>query len=98
MVSRAFPRLFKVLVISLAMSLCQTSFAQAIYSVKVKLVDALTSESVPFATASVTLKGENTPVRYSLTDEGGAATLTKLKKGTYVFKAELMGYKTAELE
>ena len=98
MISRAFPRLFKVLVISLAMSLCQTSFAQAIYSVKVKLIDAQTSESVPFATASVTLKGEKTPARYSLTDEDGAATLTKLKKGTYVLRAELMGYKTAEKE
>ncbi len=72
--------------------------AQAIYSVKLKLVDSKTSAPVAFATASVTIKGETAPAKYSLTDSEGAATLTKLKKGTYVFKAELMGYKTHQQE
>lgn len=98
MVCRAFPRLLKTSLVSLAMLICSTSFAQAIYSVKVKLVDAKTSEAVAFATASVTVKGEKSPVKYSLTSENGDASLTKLKKGTYVFRAELMGYKTAEKE
>ncbi len=72
--------------------------AQAIYSVKLKLIDAKTSGPVGFATASVTAKGETTPAKYVLTDSEGEATLTKLKKGTYVFKAELMGYKIHQQE
>ncbi len=72
--------------------------AQAIYSVKLKLVDAKTSDPVAFATASVTVKGETAPAKYVLTDSEGAATLTKLKKGTYVLKAELMGYKPYQRE
>ncbi len=72
--------------------------AQAIYSVKLKLIDAKTSEPVAFATASVTVKGGSTPAKYVLTDSEGAATLTKLKKGTYILKTELMGYKAHQQE
>ncbi len=79
-------------IISLAAS------AQNIYSVKLKLIDAKTSEPVGFATASLTVKGEATPAKYVLTDSEGAATLAKLKKGTYILKAELMGYKTHQQE
>ena len=74
------------------------SYAQAIYSVKVALVDAEKSEPVAFATASVTVKGEKEPLKYVLTDQNGQGTITKLKKGTYIFKAELMGYKTVQKE
>ena len=74
------------------------SYAQAIYSVKVELVDQQKSEPVAFATASVTVKGEKKPIKYVLTDDKGHGVLTKLKKGTYVFRAELMGYKTVEKE
>ena len=78
--------------------ICIPSYAQAIYSIKVELVDAERSVPVAFATASVTLKGEKAPLKYVLTDEKGQGTITKLKKGTYVFRAELMGYKTVEKE
>lgn len=74
------------------------SFAQAIYSVKVELIDAEKSEPVAYATASVTVKGEKEPLKYVLTDENGLGTINKLKKGTYIFKAELMGYKTVQKE
>ena len=74
------------------------SFAQAIYSLKVELVDAEKSEPVAYATASVTVKGEKEPLKYVLTDENGLGTINKLKKGTYIFKAELMGYKTVQKE
>ncbi len=72
--------------------------AQAIYSVKVKAVDSKTSAPVAFATASVTVKGEKSPAKYALTDDSGQAALTKLRKGTYVLKIELMGYKNYEKE
>ena len=68
--------------------------AQAIYSVRLELVDAKTSQPVAFATTSVTLKGGKTPLKYTLTDAEGKAALTGLKKGTYTLKAELMGYET----
>ena len=70
------------------------AFAQSIYSIKLHLTDEKTSEPVAFATASVTVKGEKSPFKYTLTDDKGDAVLTKLKKGTYILKAELMGYKT----
>ena len=72
---------------------CFSAFAQSIYSIKLRVLDAKTSEPVAFATASVTPKGEKVASKYILTDDNGQATLTKLKKGTYVLKIELMGYK-----
>ena len=89
---------FKHLLFLLTMMVGQTALAQSIYSIKLHLTDEKTSEPVAFATASVTVKGENTPFKYTLTDDKGDATLTKLKKGTYILKAELMGYKTYSKE
>ncbi len=75
-----------------------TAFAQANYTVKLKLVDEKTSAPVAYATASLKVKGEDTASKYVLTDDKGIASLTKVKKGTYIFKAELMGYKAYEKE
>ena len=85
---------FKHLLLVLAILTGQTAFAQAIYSIKLHLTDEKTGEPVAFATASVTVKGETSPSKYTLTDDKGDAAITKLKKGTYILKAELMGYKT----
>ncbi len=87
-----------VLYIILLLTNSLSAGAQALYSVKLKLVDSSTSEPVGFATASLTVKGSDLAAKYVLTDEAGAGTLTKVKKGTYVLKAELMGYKTFEKE
>ena len=78
--------------------LSYSAFAQNNFSVKFKLVDAKTSEPVGYATASITAKGAETALRFVMTDEKGSADLTKVPKGTYVVKAELMGYKTFEQE
>ena len=88
-------RFFLVLLFTIAVT---PAFAQSIYSIKLRLIDDKTSEPVAFATASVTVKGEKSPLKYTLTDDKGAGTLAKLKKGTYVLKAELMGYKTYSKE
>ena len=89
----------KRIIISCALILIgQSAYAQATYTVKLKLIDEKTSEPVAFATASLTQKGESTAARYVLTDAEGAASLTKVKKGTYILKAELMGYKAHEQE
>ena len=74
------------------------SYAQNSFSVSLKLADGKTGEPVGFATASLTLKGEKEAAKYALTDSDGEAILTKVRKGTYVLKAEIMGYKTHEQE
>ena len=75
-----------------------SAYAQNSFTVKLKLVDDKTSEPVSFATASLTVKGQTAAEKYVLTDAEGNASLAKVKKGTYVFKAELMGYKSHEQE
>ena len=80
----------------LALFMCVTASAQV--TVKLRLVDAKTSDPVSFATVSLTVKGETTPAKYVLSDSHGAATIAKVKKNTYVLKAELMGYKTYSQE
>ena len=82
----------KITVVCALMLVSVTVSAQAIYSIKLKLVDEKTGEPVAYATASVTPKGETSPEKYVLTDAEGAGTIVKLKKGTYTVKAELMGY------
>lgn len=68
--------------------------AQNQVSVKLKLVDSKTSEPVSFATVSLTVKGEDTPAKYVLSDSQGKAELLKVRHNTYILRAELMGYKT----
>ena len=68
--------------------------AQNQVSVKLKLVDSKTSEPVSFATVSLTVKGQETPAKYVLSDSEGKAELVKVRRDTYILKAELMGYKT----
>jgi hypothetical protein len=84
----------KNLLLLLTLLASQSAFAQAIYSLKFNLADENTSEPVAFATASVTVKGETEPVKYTLSDDAGHVSLVKLKKGTYILKVEIMGYKT----
>ncbi len=94
-VTAAFLRMFAATILIL---LSFSAYAQNSYTVKLKLIDSKTSEPVSFATASLIVKGETTAAKYVLTDAQGAASLTKVKKGTYLFKAELMGYKTHQQE
>ena len=88
----------RMLLVICSMLFGLSAFAQGSFTVKLKLVDAKTSDPVSFATASLTVKGEATAAKYVLTDAEGAASLTKVKKGTYLLKAELMGYKSHEQE
>ena len=90
-----FLRMFAVSVLLLT---CFSAYAQNSFTVKLKLVDDKTSEPVSFATASLTVKGQTAADKYVLTDAEGNASLAKVRKGTYIFKAELMGYKSHEQE
>ena len=89
---------FTVFFLLVAMLAGPSALAQAIYSVKVRAVEEKTGAPVAFATASVTVKGEKSALKYTLTDGQGQASITKLKKGTYIFRVELMGYKTFQKE
>jgi hypothetical protein len=88
----------RTLFASLAFLLSLTAFAQGSFSIKLQLVDSKTAEPVSYATVSVTEKGKTEALKYVLTDVDGAAEVTKVRKGTYVLKAELMGYVTYSQE
>jgi len=81
----------KIISLIIALLVSASSFAQV--TVKLRLVDSKTSEPVPFATISLTEKGAATAAKYVLSDSEGKASLTKVRKNTYVLKAEIMGYK-----
>lgn len=87
-------KLSHILILLVSLLAAPSAFAQAIYSVKVRAVEEKTGQPVAFATASVTVKGEKEALKYTLTDDQGYATMTKLKKGSYTFRVELMGYKS----
>ena len=87
-------KLSHILLLLVSLLAAPSAFAQAIYSVKVRAVEEKTGQPVAFATASVTVKGEKEALKYTLTDDQGYATMTKLKKGSYTFRVELMGYKS----
>ena len=89
---------FKYLLLTLvAVLFSHIALAQP-FSVKLKLVEEKTSEPVQFATVSVTPAGTTKALRYALTNDKGEATLTRIGKGAYVVKAEIMGYKNYELQ
>ena len=82
----------RTLIASFAFLLSFTAFAQSTFSIKVQLVDSKTAEPVSYATVSVSEKGKTEALKYVLSDINGAAEIAKVRKGTYVLKAELMGY------
>lgn len=88
----------RTLFATLAFLLSFTAFAQGNFSIKLKLVDSKTAEPVSYATVSVSEKGKTEALKYALSDSDGAVELAKVKKGTYVLKAELMGYVTHSQE
>lgn len=66
--------------------------AQGRADVTAVLKDASSGEVISFATISVTKKGAESPLKYALTGSDGKGTIEKLPAGSYVFKAEMMGY------
>ena len=89
---------FKYLLLTLvAVLFSHIALAQP-FTVKLKLVEEKTSEPVQFATVSVTPAGTTKALRYALTDDKGEAAVTRVGKGAYVIKAEIMGYKNFELQ
>ncbi len=94
--SKFYTRLV-VLCISVLISVSAAN-AQSSYTVKMTLIDEVTEEPVGFATVSLTVKGEKEPLKYVLADSDGEVSLTKVREGRYILKAEIMGYKTHQQE
>ncbi len=57
------------------------------------LTDASSGEPLEFVTVSLFQDGKVKPLKYALSDDKGRVTLESVSKGTYTFKAELLGYK-----
>jgi len=68
------------------------AFAQNAASISLVLQDSSDDSAIGFATVSITKKGATKALKYALTDQNGKAVLEKLAAGTYVVKAEMMGY------
>ena len=66
--------------------------------VKMMLIEKGSDEPVGFATVSLTVKGQTKAYKYALSTDYGAVVIDFVKKGTYILKAELLGYKTVEKE
>ena len=96
--TKSLKSFIKTILISVLFAAVVPAFAQNSFTVKLKLVDSKTDEPVGYATASLTVKGEKSAAKYVLTNGEGEASIAKVKKGTYVLKAEIMGYKTYEKE
>ena len=92
--SASFP--LRLSVVIFLLSIPFTVFAQAGFTVKMKLSDASNSDPVGFATVSLTQEGKTEPSRYVLSTAEGEAVLYKVGRGNYLLKVELMGYKTFE--
>ena len=88
----------RIMVVAVLLLSGLSAYAQNSFSVKVKLVDDNTSEPVGFATVSLTLAGADEAAKYVLTDSEGVADIAKVKKGSYMLKAEIMGYMTVTQE
>lgn len=81
-----------VSVCALVLFLSASAFAQT--KVTATLLDSTNGEPIGFATAYLTKAGQTAPAKYTLSSIEGKVELDNVKKGTYVFSAELMGYKS----
>ena len=63
-------------------------------SARALVLDAKTSEPIPFATVYLIPQGDTTITNIALSDENGQVLLEKVVTGRYELYAELLGYKT----
>jgi len=86
----------KALVVTLASAFLFLFTQNALFAqsgdVSVTLQDAQTGEAVGFATVSLAKEGSNDAHKYALTNKDGVGKIERVRYGTYIFKAEMMGY------
>ena len=86
----------KILLSSVCLLFAIGAFAQS--TVKAVLEDSSTGDKVGYATVSITKQGAKKPLKYVLSNEAGVVSITDVKPGAYMFKAELMGFQPFEKE
>ena len=84
----------RIIAIAAGFLICAGVYAQN--KITAVLLDSSNGDAVPFATVSLTREGANKPDYYNLSTDTGDVTIAKVKRGTYTFRAELLGYKTWE--
>lgn len=90
--------LFLILSIAMMLPISTPAFAQKSSKVSVSLFEDGGTDVLGYATVSLTAKNATRVYKYTLTNDQGTATFSEVKNGTYVLKAELMGYVTLEKE
>ena len=78
------------------MSIFSMASAQTQGTLRAVLKDASSEEPIPFATVSISKHGSTKPYKYALSAADGKVAIEKVTAGKYVFRAELLGYKTYE--
>lgn len=77
---------------------CFVANAQGKFAVKALFKDASNGEALSFVTVVISKPQAAKPTAYTLTEDNGSMTLTDIRPGTYVLKAEFLGYKAFEKE
>ena len=88
----------KLLTIFISVFACAELHAQVAFPVVMTLTDKSSGEPVGFATVSMTTKGVDEPLKYTMSDADGKAAFDGIVRGTYIMKAEIMGYLPYEQE
>ena len=86
----------RLVCLMLSVVLPLVAFAQGGYSLKLVLNDSQSGDAVGFATVSITKEGQEKAYKYALSTSEGKVEITGIRKGTYLMKAEMMGYKTIQ--
>lgn len=86
----------KVLLVVILGLVTSAAFAQN--GVKGQVVDGETLEGEPFATYSIFIKGEDSPIRMTITKEDGSFSENLKENGTYVIRFSSLGRKDVEKE
>lgn len=86
-------KLQRVFISLLLVFMPAAAFAQGSFSVKASLQDKETQEVLSFATVSLTRPGQTEAYKYVLSDAEGRILFEKVRKGDYILKAEVLGYK-----
>ena len=81
----------KIIAVAVILFTALSAFAQM--KVTATLLDASNNDPIGFATVSLIKSGQTKPYKYILSNDAGKVVLDDVKKGTYTFRAELLGYK-----
>ncbi|MBR6423234.1 MAG: TonB-dependent receptor [Bacteroidales bacterium] len=89
-------RLFRAALLMLLIASGALNAQAQNYSLKIKLQDKTSGEPVGYATVALTPEGKTEVLKYTQSDDNGAAEIKGVPAGKYKLSAILMGYETYE--